>query len=39
MIANFPDKQSELSEFIRQEKISVRKEDELKKLFSYYNTL
>lgn len=39
LIANLPDKQSELSEFIRQEKISVRKEDELKKLFHYLNSL
>lgn len=39
MIENLPDRQTEVSQFAKQEKISVRKEDELKKLFRYYNSL
>lgn len=39
MIAGFPDKQEELSQFAKKEKISPRKEDELIQLVKYYNTL
>lgn len=39
MIAAFPDKQDELSQFAKKEKISPRDEDELIKLVNYYNSL
>jgi hypothetical protein len=39
MIANFPDKQEELSQFAKREKISAGKEDELIRLVKYYNSL
>ena len=39
MVEEFPDKQSELNEFIKNEKISVRKKDEMIKLIRYYNSL
>lgn len=39
MIAGFPDKQTELTEFAKKEKISAKKEDELIKLVKYYNSL
>ena len=38
MIENFPDKQNELKEFVRREKISKNEED-LIKLVRYYNSL
>jgi hypothetical protein len=38
-ISNFPDKQDELKQFAKQEKISVKKPDELRKLIRYYNSL
>jgi hypothetical protein len=39
MIAGFPDKQTELIEFAKKEKISPKKEEELIKLVRYYNSL
>ena len=39
MIASFPDKQEELKQFAKKEKISPKKEDELLKLIRYYNSL
>jgi hypothetical protein len=39
MIASFPDKHDELMDFAKREKISARKEDDLKKLVAYYHTL
>lgn len=39
MISTFPDRQEELAKFAKAEKISPRNEDELLKLFRYYNTL
>jgi len=39
MIASFPDKQEELKQFAKKEKISPKKEDELVKLVRYYNSL
>jgi len=39
MIASFPDKQIELTEFAKKEKISPKKEEELIKLVRYYNSL
>ena len=39
MIASFPDKQEELKQFAKKEKISPKKEDELLKLVRYYNSL
>ncbi len=39
MIAGFPDKQTELTEFAKKEKISPKKEEELIKLVRYYNSL
>lgn len=39
MIALFPDKQDELSKFVKKEKISTRNEDELRQLMKYYNEL
>jgi hypothetical protein len=39
MIASLPDKQDELSQFAKKEKISPRKEKELVKLAQYYNSL
>ena len=38
MIASFPDKQEELKQFVKQEKISPRKEQELIKLVQFYNS-
>jgi hypothetical protein len=39
MVEEFPDKQNELNEFIKKEKISVRKRDEMINLIRYYNSL
>ena len=39
MIEGFPDRQEELSQFAKTEKISPRKEEELIKLVKYYNSL
>jgi hypothetical protein len=39
MIASFPDKQEELKQFAKKEKISPKKEDELVKFVRYYNSL
>lgn len=39
LIAAFPDKQEEMSKFAKKEKISTRKENELRDLFKYYNSL
>jgi hypothetical protein len=39
MIASFPDKQEELTQFAKKEKISPRDEEELVKLIRYYNSL
>ena len=39
MIASFPDKQEELKQFAKKEKISPKKEEELVKLVRYYNSL
>ncbi|WP_276370694.1 hypothetical protein [Chryseolinea sp. H1M3-3] len=39
LISTFPDKQEELSQYARQEKISPKKEAELLKLIRYYNSL
>lgn len=39
LIASFPDKQDELKQFAKKEKISARKGDELVKLVRYYNSL
>ena len=39
MIAGFPDKQTELTEFAKREKISGKKEDDLIKLVRHYNSL
>jgi hypothetical protein len=39
MIASFPDKQEELSAFVKKEKISPKKENEVIKLVQYYNSL
>lgn len=39
MIAAFPDKQDELQQFAKKEKISPRDEEELVKLVKYYNSL
>jgi len=39
MIATFPDKQEELKQFAKKEKISPKKEEELLKLVRYYNSL
>jgi hypothetical protein len=39
LVAAFPDKQDELSDFAKKEKISPRKESELKQLIQYYNSL
>lgn len=39
MIAAFPDKQDELSQFAKKEKISPRKEEEVAGLIRYYNSL
>lgn len=38
-ISHFPDKQDELKQFAKEEKISVKKPDELRKLIRYYNSL
>lgn len=39
LIASFPDKQEELKQFAKKEKISPKKENELVKLIKYYNAL
>lgn len=39
MIEAFPDKREELTDFAKREKISPRKEDEVRKLVGYYNSL
>jgi hypothetical protein len=39
VITNLPNRREEVSRFAKEEKISVRKEDELVKLFRYYNSL
>lgn len=39
MIESFPDKQDELTQFAKKEKISPRDEDELRQLVKYYNEL
>jgi hypothetical protein len=39
MIASLPDKQEEMNQFVKKEKISPKKEDELLKLVRYYNSL
>jgi hypothetical protein len=39
MIAAFPDRQDELSQFAKKEKISRRNEDDLVRLVKYYNSL
>jgi hypothetical protein len=39
MIARFPDKQSELTAYAKKEKISTKKEEDLKRLLEYYNSL
>ncbi len=39
LIASLPDKQDEVKQFAKQEKISPKKEDELLKLVRYYNSL
>jgi hypothetical protein len=39
MIAGFPDKQEELSQFAKKEKISPRNEEELIELVRYYNSI
>lgn len=39
MIASLPDKQEEVKQFAKKEKISPKKEDELIKLVKYYNSL
>jgi hypothetical protein len=39
MIEAFPDKHEELTAFAKKEKISPRKEDEVRKLVGYYNSL
>lgn len=38
MVESFPDKQDELEQFVRKEKIS-RNEDDLIKMIRYYNSL
>jgi len=39
LIAGFPDKQEELKQYAKKEKISVKKAEELIQLLRYYNTL
>jgi hypothetical protein len=39
LISTFPDKQEELKQYAKQEKISPKKEEELLKLIRYYNSL
>jgi hypothetical protein len=39
MIASFPDKQEEVKQYAKKEKISPKKEEELVKLVRYYNSL
>ena len=39
LISTFPDKQEELKQYAKQEKISPKKEEELVKLIRYYNSL
>jgi len=39
MIASFPDKQDELTAFVKKEKISPKKEKEMVRLIQYYNSL
>jgi|SRR5687768_10054312 len=39
LIERFPDKHAELTEFSKREKLGVKQEADLKKLFNYYNSL
>lgn len=39
LIASLPDKQDEIKLYAKQEKLSPKKEDELRKLIQYYNSL
>jgi hypothetical protein len=39
LIASLPDKQDEIKQYVKQEKLSPKKEDELRKLIQYYNSL
>jgi hypothetical protein len=39
LVASFPDKQEELTQFVKKEKISPKKEEEVIKLIQYYNSL
>jgi hypothetical protein len=39
VIASFPDKQDELAKYVKKEKITHRKEEQLRQFFKYYNTL
>jgi hypothetical protein len=39
LIASLPDKQDEIKQYAKQEKLSPKKEDELRKLIQYYNSL
>lgn len=39
MIAKFPDKQSLLTDYAKKEKLSARKEEDLRRLFAYYYSL
>lgn len=39
LIASFPDKQEELKQYAKKEKISVKKQEELVQLMRYYSTL
>lgn len=39
LIAGLPDKQDEIKQYVKQEKISPKKEEELRKLIQYYNSL
>jgi hypothetical protein len=39
MVASFPDKQDLLMEYVKKEKISAKKEEDLRRLFAYYHSL
>jgi hypothetical protein len=39
VLETFPDKQTELSAFVKKEKLDVKSEEGLKQLFQYYNSL
>jgi hypothetical protein len=39
LIASLPDKQEEIKQYAKQEKISPKKEEELRQLIQYYNSL